>query len=72
MSYDTHERTSPLSYVFSGTFGGIGLALTETMSVGLPVVTYKSCSACAEFIKDDEEGLLADDGTKSLEMSCLP
>lgn len=72
MSYDTHERTSLLSYVFSSTFGGIGLALIETMIVGVPVVTYKSCSVCAEFIKDDEEGLLADDETKLLEMSCLP
>ena len=47
---------------------GFSLALTEAMSVGLPVVGYKSCGMVNEIIKDNINGILCDEGTEFLIM----
>lgn len=39
------------------------------MSMGLPAVGYKSCSAVNELIKDGENGYLCDDGIEPLRIS---
>lgn len=49
-------------FAFPSAFEGFGMALAEGMSVGLPAVGYKSCSAVNEIIKDGENGFLCDDG----------
>lgn len=53
-------------FAFPSAYEGFGLALTEAMSAGLPVIGYKSCQACSDIIKDGETGLLAEDGVKGL------
>lgn len=53
-------------FAFPSAYEGFGLALTEAMSAGLPVIGYKSCQACSDIIKDGKTGLLADDGVKGL------
>lgn len=42
------------------------MALGEAMSMGLPAIGYKSCSAVNELIQDGKNGFLCDDGTTSL------
>ena len=39
------------------------------MSMGLPAVGYKSCSAVNELIKDGENGYLCDDGVEPLKIA---
>ena len=53
-------------FAFPSAFEGFGLAMTEAMSAGLPVVAYKSCPAVNELVKDGKTGLLVDDGTDAL------
>lgn len=53
-------------FVFPSAYEGFGMALGEAMSMGLPAVGYKSCSAVNELIKDGENGCLCDDGMKAL------
>lgn len=53
-------------FAFPSAFEGFGLALTEAMSVGLPAIGYKNCSAVNEIIKDERNGLLCDDGVDAL------
>ena len=53
-------------FAFPSAYEGFGLTLAEAMSVGLPGIGYKNCSAVNEIIKDGENGLLADDGVDSL------
>lgn len=57
-------------FAFPSAYEGWGLALTEAMSVGLPVVAYTSCQACADLIQDGKTGLLSDDGVDSF-AGCL-
>ena len=45
---------------------GFSLAYTEAMSMGLPLVGYKSCVSVAELIDDGVNGLLAADGAEAL------
>lgn len=45
---------------------GFSLAYTEAMSMGLPLVGYKSCVSVAELIDDGVNGLLAADGAEPL------
>lgn len=45
---------------------GFGMALAEGMSMGLPAVGYRSCTAVSELIRDGETGFLADDGADAL------
>ena len=53
-------------FAFPSAFEGFGLAMTEAMSAGLPVVAYKSCPAVNELVKDGKTGLLVDDGAEAL------
>ena len=45
---------------------GFSLAHTEAMSMGLPLVGYKSCVSVSELIEDGVNGLLAADGAEPL------
>lgn len=53
-------------FVFPSAYEGFGMALAEGMSIGLPAVGYKSCSAVNELIKDGVTGLLCADGVQPL------
>lgn len=53
-------------FAFPSAYEGFGLALGEAMSMGLPAVGYRSCSAVNELIKDGENGYLCDDGVEPL------
>lgn len=53
-------------FVFPSAYEGFGMSLGEAMSMGLPAIGYKGCSAVNELIKDGENGFLCDDGTDSL------
>lgn len=57
------EKLSKASILaFPSAFEGFPLALTEAMSIGLPAIGYKTCSAVNELIKNEHNGLLVDDG----------
>lgn len=56
-------------FAFPSAYEGFGLALGEAMSMGLPAVGYKSCSAVNELIKDGENGYLCDNGVEPLRIS---
>ena len=56
-------------FAFPSAYEGFGLALGEAMSMGLPAVGYKSCSAVNELIKDGENGYLCDDGAEPLKIA---
>lgn len=49
-------------FAFPSAFEGFGLALGEAMSMGLPAVGYKNCSAVNELIRDGVNGFLCEDG----------
>lgn len=53
-------------FAFPSAYEGFGLALGEAMSMGLPAVGYKSCSAVNELIKEGKNGYLCDDGVEPL------
>ncbi len=53
-------------FAFPSAHEGFGLAMTEAMSAGLPVVAYRSCPAVNELVRDGETGLLVDDGVDAL------
>lgn len=53
-------------FAFPSAYEGFGMALAEGMSVGLPAVGFKNCSAVNELIKDGKTGILCDDGADSL------
>ena len=52
-------------FAFPSAYEGFGLALTEAMSAGLPVIGYKNCPAVNELIKDGENGYLCEDGVNA-------
>lgn len=56
-------------FAFPSAYEGFGLALGEAMSMGLPAIGYRSCSAVNELIKDGENGYLCDDGVEPLRIS---
>lgn len=56
-------------FAFPSAYEGFGLALGEAMSMGLPAVGYKSCSAVNELIKDGEDGYLCEDGIEPLRIA---
>lgn len=45
---------------------GWGLAVTEAMSAGLPVVAFKSCAGVNELVEDGCSGFLTDDDISSM------
>ena len=49
-------------FAFPSAFEGFALAMTEGMSLGVPVVGYRSCTSVRELIKDRYNGLLCEDG----------
>ena len=53
-------------FVFPSAFEGWGMTATEAMSMGLPVIAYKSCLAMSELIEDGVTGLLCADGISPL------
>ncbi|WP_370863450.1 glycosyltransferase [Phascolarctobacterium faecium] len=53
-------------FAFPSAFEGFSLALTEAMSVGLPVIGYRSCPSVNTIIVDGYNGLLCDDGVESM------
>ena len=53
-------------FVLPSAYEGFGLSLAEAMSMGLPVVGYKSCSAVNELIINGENGFLCEEGIDSL------
>lgn len=53
-------------FAFPSSCEGFGLAMTEAMSAGLPVVAYRSCPAVNELVRDGETGFLVDDGVDAL------
>lgn len=48
-------------FAFPSKTEGFGLALTEAMSVGLPSVAFKTCSAVNELIRDGHNGILCEE-----------
>lgn len=53
-------------FAFPSAYEGFGLTLAEAMSVGLPGIGYKNCSAVNEIIEDGVNGMLVDDGIDDL------
>ena len=53
-------------FAFPSAYEGFGLSLGEAMSMGLPAVGYKSCSAVNELIQDGVNGFLCEDGAEDL------
>ena len=53
-------------FAFPSAYEGFGLALGEAMSMGLPAVGYKSCSAVNELIQDGVNGFLCEEGPEDL------
>ena len=53
-------------FAFPSAYEGFGLALGEAMSMGLPAVGYKSCSAVNELIQDGVNGCLCEEGSEDL------
>ena len=51
-------------YAFPSAYEGFSLSLGEAMSMGLPAVGYKNCSAVNELIQDGINGYLCDDGVE--------
>ena len=53
-------------YVMSSAREGFGMALAEALSMGLPAVGFRSCTAVRALLRDGESGLLAADGAEPL------
>lgn len=53
-------------FAFPSAYEGFPLALGEAMSMGLPAVGYKRCSAVNELIQDGVNGYLCEEGPEDL------
>lgn len=51
-------------FAFPSAYEGFGLSLGEAMSMGLPAVGYRNCSAVNELIKDGVNGFLCENGAE--------
>ena len=49
-------------FAFPSAYEGWGMSLTEAMSMGLPAVGFKNCSAVNELIENGKTGFLTEDG----------
>lgn len=56
-------------FAFPSAYEGFGMALGEAMSMGLPCVAYRSCSAVNELIQNDQDGCLCNDGITSFRIA---
>lgn len=56
-------------FAFPSAYEGFGMALGEAMSMGLPAIGYKNCSAVNELIEDGKNGYLCEDGVKALQFA---
>lgn len=52
-------------FAFPSAYEGFALAMTEAMSVGLPVIGFASCKSVSELVIDNVSGILVDDGVDS-------
>ena len=59
----SHYKASDI-FAFPSAFEGFGLAMTEAMSAGLPVVAYRNCPAVNELIENGKDGYLVENGVK--------
>lgn len=50
-------------FAFPSAYEGFGLSLGEAMSMGLPAVGYRNCSAVNELIQDGRTGFLYTDNS---------
>ncbi len=53
-------------FAFPSHHEGFGMALVEAMGAGIPAVGYRSCAAVNELIRDQETGILCEEGTEPL------
>ena len=58
-------RTASI-YAQPSAFEGFSLSMGEAVSVGLPVLAYRSCPSLNELVVHDTNGLLCDDGAEAL------
>lgn len=56
-------------FAFPSAYEGFGMALGEAMSMGLPAIGYKNCSAVNELIEDGKNGYLCENGVKALQFA---
>lgn len=61
----TDELLKASIFVFPSAFEGFGLAMTEAMSAGLPVLGFRNTPAVNELVVDGENGLLCDDNNET-------
>ncbi|MBQ9763232.1 MAG: glycosyltransferase family 4 protein [Phascolarctobacterium sp.] len=52
-------------FAFPSAYEGFPLALTEAMSMGLPAIGFKNCTAVNELIVNGENGILCDEGVEN-------
>lgn len=52
-------------FAFPSAYEGFALAMTEAMSLGLPVVGFSSCKSVSELVEDNFNGILVDDGVEA-------
>ena len=53
-------------FVFPSVREGFGIALAEAMSMGLPVIACRSCTAARALVQHDVNGLLCEDSVEDL------